>query len=107
MRWLAAVVASVALLLALAACSQEPAGRSGAAGTGSASGTTTTTLLPAPGGVNSAIGPRPGEGVEPTSKDDRGGWLQLSVGAALFAGVVAIGGLAWRDARRRAGNHPA
>ena len=106
MRWLAAAVAAVALVLALAACAQDPARR---AGTDEpvTTASTTTTLLPAPGGINSAIGPRPGEEVEPRSRDDRGGWLQLTVGAAILGGLLTVGGLAWRDARRRGADRSA
>jgi hypothetical protein len=44
---------------------------------------------------------RPNYGHEPTHEGDRGGWQQGLVVLLLAVGVGALGGLAWRESRRR------
>lgn len=59
-----------------------------------------TTLPEAPEGVNSIIGPQPGQGVEPTDAGDRGGALQLATFVLIVGGLGVMGALIVRDIRK-------
>jgi hypothetical protein len=48
----------------------------------------------------------PNYGHEPTHPGDRGGWQQELIAGLMFVGLVVIGGLIWRESRRRR-PHPA
>jgi hypothetical protein len=95
-----ATVYSATAVAAQGATSGVTAGAAAQSGGSDEPAATVTSLRPAPGGLNSPLGPRPGEELAPESKDDRGGWLQLALLAAIVAGLGGIGTLIWRDVQR-------
>jgi len=103
LRLIWAIVTAVVVLTVAtgpAAAQADDPGPATAPGTVEDPEATETTLRPAPGGLNNVLGPRPGEEVPPRSAGDRGGWLQLTLLAALVGGLAVIGTLVVRDARR-------
>ncbi|MEM9714035.1 MAG: hypothetical protein AAGA17_17580 [Actinomycetota bacterium] len=59
-----------------------------------------TTLPELPDGVNSIIGPNPGQVTGPVDPDDRGGTNQLLVLGVMVLAIGGIGLLITRDVRR-------
>jgi hypothetical protein len=64
------------------------------------SGATATTLPELPDGVNSILGPKPGQGSGPVDADDRGGANQLALFGVIVLAIGGIGLLVTRDVRR-------
>ncbi|MEM9609423.1 MAG: hypothetical protein AAGA99_18505 [Actinomycetota bacterium] len=63
-------------------------------------GASDTTLPEAPEGVNSIIGPQPGQGVEPQESGDRGGAAQIAIFLLIIGGLGLMGTLVVRDMRK-------
>jgi hypothetical protein len=90
-----AVPLVVAILLVGLGATALPAGAGETPSTESA-----PTTLPSGNGVGHIV-LRPDYGHEPTGPNDRGGWQQLLLFGLLCGGVLALGGFAWRDSRRK------
>jgi hypothetical protein len=96
------VVAAVTFLLLLSGAVAAPAGAQGDDPAVQTDDTTvqTTSTLPID---NREIGnslPRPGQGREPQSPGDPGGWLQTSLFFLICGAILVIVGLVWRSSRR-------
>ena len=63
-------------------------------------GATETTLPELPDGVNSILGPNPGQVSGPQDADDRGGANQLALLGIIVLAVGGIGLLVTRDVRK-------
>ena len=61
---------------------------------------TATTLPELPDGVNSIVGPEPGQTSGPVDADDRGGANQLALFGVIVLAIGGIGLLVTRDVRR-------